>query len=107
MMQAPPIKVRDDRLSWAINTEDALANTTSDSITTEVTPEGRRAAPNCKAQLPTISSTDITSAMPSQLVLTSGKLGTRPSELDTRAVTSPMLMQPANMASMRAWLGMV
>ena len=105
MISAPPIKVRLDSVSWAMSTEDTLANTTSDSITTEVTPDGRRDAPNCKAQLPSINSTARTTAMTAQLASKAGKPGTTPRLLATTALTRPMLMQPANMTSMRAWPG--
>ena len=69
MMSAPPSSVRGASWAEASSTEEMLANATSDSITTAVVPDGRRAAPYCSAQLPTMSSIDSTTATVAQVAL--------------------------------------
>ena len=51
-IKAPPIRVRLSQLDAPSSTDDTLANSTSDSMTSAVVWAARRAAPYCSARLP-------------------------------------------------------
>ena len=102
---APPSKVRVLSSPAPSQTEEMLANTTSDSMMTEVVLARRRVAPYCSPMLP-IRNIRLTAPTPiSHTPCTGGSIGTSPACTPSMAVKVAMSAPPANMASMLELVG--
>ena len=86
-------------------TDETLANSTSDNMTSDVVWAAKRAAPYCKARLPNKNETHKTAMYGNHVQLGACQEGTTPRPKPTKAAKVAMTAPPPNMASVRDELG--
>jgi hypothetical protein len=100
-ISAPPARMRTSSVAAPSATDETLANSTSDSMITEVTLAASLGAPYCRHTLATTKPVPSSAAQPSQPGEARAGESIAPSAVPVSAATPASTVQPQNMASAR------